>query len=302
MLTDRGNRRRWERVADHLEALRPLHWIKNLLVFLPLVAAHRVHDLQLFGRCALAFMAFTLFASGVYLLNDLLDVESDRLHPLKRLRPLAAGRVNAPVALGMLCALVAAGCVPALLLSTAVLEALLIYFATMALYSLWAKRVPILDVMMLSGGYALRVVVGSLAAGIVPQNGLLAFCMFLFFSLALIKRYAELVTARHSGAPTRQVLGYLQRDALPIVALGAAAGYLAVLVLALDMTSGLAGQSGAADTTAWLACLLLFFWVSYMWLMAHRGRIQGDPVLYALRDPGSWIPLVLIAALCAVAP
>jgi len=282
-------------LADHLEALRPHHWIKNLLVFLPLVLAHRMHDLQLVQRCILAFIAFSLSASAVYLMNDVLDVESDRLHPQKRLRPLASGRVSATASFILLGVLVVVASATALLVSVRVLQMLGLYFGTMTVYSLWAKRTPIVDVLLLAGGYALRVLTGSFAASLVPQEWLMAFCVFLFFSLALIKRYAELLASSHRTGGQGYVLGYSPQDAAAMLAMGSAAGYLAVLVLALDTTAGLATHAAGNHAGAWIVCALLFFWVSHMWLMAHRERIQEDPVLYAIKKPGSLIPLILIA-------
>lgn len=282
-------------LADHLEALRPHHWIKNLLVFLPLVIAHRMHDFQLVQRCILAFIAFSSGASAVYLLNDVLDVESDRLHPQKRLRPLASGRVTAAASFILMAVLLGVAGAMALLVSVRVLEMLGLYFATMTVYSLWAKRTPILDVLLLAGGYALRVLTGSFAAAIVPQEWLMAFCVFLFFSLALIKRYAELLACRHRTGGRGYVLGYSPQDAPAMLALGSAGGYLAVLVLALDTAAGLATHAATSHAGAWLVCVLLFFWVSHLWLMAHRERIEGDPVVYAIKNRGSLIPLVLIA-------
>lgn len=284
-------------LGDHLEALRPHHWIKNLLVFLPLAVSHELHELPSLQRGVAAFIAFSLCASGVYLMNDVLDVETDRRHPLKRLRPLASGRVSRTACVVMLAVVLALGLLTASWISMRVVAAVVVYFAIMTVYSMWAKRAPILDVILLASGYALRVVVGSLAARLAPEQWLLAFCMFLFFSLALIKRYAELVTSIEAFGERGHALGYGSRDAPPILAMGISASYLAVLVLALDTRAGLAGRPGPAQAVDWMVCVLLFFWVSYLWLMAHREQIREDPVLYAIKDRGSLIPLVLIAGL-----
>jgi len=282
-------------VRSHLEEMRPHHWIKNLLVFLPLVVAHRLHDLHLVERCSAAFLALCLCASGVYVMNDLLDIDADRLHPQKRLRPLASGRVGARAALITLVLLIVTAGLTASLVSFSVLVVLAVYFVMMSIYSLWAKRLPILDVALLASGYALRVVAGTFAARLVPQEWLLVFCIFLFFSLALLKRYAELVASVGRGDMQAHVAGYSVRDSAVLMALGSASGYLAVLVLALDTTAGLAAEPSGSRVGAWITCALLFFWVSHLWLMAHRGSIREDPVLYAIRHRGGLIPLILIA-------
>lgn len=287
---------------NHLEALRPHHWIKNLLVFLPLVVAHHLYDLYRVERCAAVFVAFSLCASAVYLMNDLLDIEADRLHPQKRLRPLASGRISPTAALIELSLLLAAAGLAASLISWSVAGVLAAYFVLIGLYSFGAKRVPILDVILLACGYALRVVAGSLAAGLVPEAWLLAFCVSLFFSLALIKRYAELIASVQGGGAHAHALGYSRRDGAVMLALGSASGYLAVLILALDTTAGLAGAPGESRASAWITCALLFFWVSHLWLMAHRGSIREDPVLYAIKHCMSLIPLLLIVLVCLLRP
>ncbi|MGH2482727.1 MAG: UbiA family prenyltransferase, partial [Ktedonobacteraceae bacterium] len=219
----------------------------------------------------------------------------DRLHPQKRLRPLASGRVSATASYILVGILLAGASATALLVSPRVLQMLGLYFATMMVYSLWAKRTPIVDVLLLAGGYALRVLTGSFAAAFVPQQWLMAFCVFLFFSLALIKRYAELLASSRRTGGQGYVLGYWPQDAPVMLALGSAAGYLAVLVLALDTAAGLATHAAGSHAAAWVVCALLFFWVSHLWLMAHRERIEGDPVVYAIKNRGSLIPLILIA-------
>ena len=291
----------WATTRSLLTALRPHHWIKNLLVFLPLVAAHQFLHIAPLARSAEAFVAFTLCASSVYLLNDVLDVGLDQAHPHKRLRPLASGRVSIGQTVLALCVTVLAALVATLPLPRAFMATLAAYVALMVIYSLGAKRIPIVDVLMLAAGYALRVASGSIAAGIALSGWLLAFCMFLFFSLALVKRYAELRMRGDQGAGNPCALGYFSADGELILALGCASGYIAVLVLALYTTSKMAQDLSGHYQLFWLVCLLLFYCLSRLWLMAHRGCIRGDPVAYAIKDPVSALIILIAGLICLAA-
>jgi 4-hydroxybenzoate polyprenyltransferase len=171
---------------------------------------------------------------------------------------------------------------------------LAVYYLTMVLYSVRAKAIPILDVLILACGYALRVVTGAVATGLAWSPWLSAFCVFLFFSLALIKRYAELASAPLIGpAGEAHVRGYVGDDGVLLVAQGLASGYLSVLVLALYTNSHMVQAPSGKYELFWVICLLLLYWISHMWLMAHRGRIQEDPVAYALKDSTSRILVAL---------
>jgi 4-hydroxybenzoate polyprenyltransferase len=281
-----GDRRvRW---WDYLDAIRPLHWVKNGLVFVPLAAVHRVLEVDLMGRALLAFVAFNLCASGLYVLNDLLDLPADRRHPHKKERMLASGRIRLEYALMMMPILLIGAFVIALHLSIGFAGVLGLYSALMIGYSMRLKDIPLVDVLALAGGYALRVAAGAVAVDIRVSAWLLTLCVFLFFSLALIKRYAELVvleTQPHAGVAHAR--GYLSRDKVILVAQGIASGYLAVMVLALYTNTEISQRLYARHDFFWGTCVLLMYWVSYLWMMATRGRIVGDPVMFALADRGS---------------
>jgi 4-hydroxybenzoate polyprenyltransferase len=289
-------------LRSYLEAVRPRHWLKNTLIFLPLVAAHRLYEPVLLGRALVAFMAFSLCASSIYLFNDLRDLAADRAHPQNRTRPLASGRIgkHGTVVLSAMLLLAALGLGAALgLLFPAVLS---VYCLAMVIYTLGAKGVPILDVLILACGYALRVVAGSVATGLEWSPWLTAFCVFLFLSLALIKRYAELTSILMSGGSAQaHVRGYLGEDGVLLVAQGLASGYLSVLVLALYTNTRMVQAPTGKYELFWLICLLLLYWISHMWLMAHRGRIREDPVAYALKDPVSRILVGLAAVVTLLA-
>jgi 4-hydroxybenzoate polyprenyltransferase len=277
---DRGAR--WQ---DYLNALRPPHWIKNALVFVPLAAVHRIFELPLVGRALLAFVAFNLCASGLYLLNDLLDLPADRRHPRKKERMLASGRIRLAHALAMMPILLIGAFVIALHLSTGFVGVLGLYAVLMIAYSLRLKDIPLVDVLVLAGGYALRVAAGAAAVDIRISAWLLTLCVFLFLSLALIKRYAELVVLESTTtAAPAHARGYVSQDKGLLLAQGIASGYLAVMVLALYTNTEISQRLYARHDYFWGICLLLLYWVSYLWLMATRSRIAGDPVMFALSD------------------
>ncbi len=294
-----GQGPRWQ---DYLNALRPLHWIKNVLVFVPLAAVHRIFEAPLLGRALLAFVAFNLCASGLYLLNDLLDLPADRRHPRKRERMLASGRIRLVHALAMMPVLFLLAFVMAWHLSMAFAGVLGLYSALMIGYSLKLKDIPLVDVLVLAGGYALRVAAGAVAVDIRISAWLLALCIFLFFSLALIKRYAELVVlesaARGAGVHAR---GYVTQDKILLLVLGVVSGYLAVMVLALYTNTEISQRLYARHDYFWGICLLLLYWISYLWLMATRGRFIDDPVMFALSDRGSLCALAGMGLFAALA-
>ena len=279
---------------SYLAAARPQHWLKNGLVFLPLVAAHKLYTPALLLRALIAFVVFSLCASSVYFFNDLRDVVSDRAHPQKRFRPLASGLISERGTLAAAALLLLAALALGYPFGVPFLAVIVFYYLTMVIYSIGAKAIPILDVLILACGYALRVVAGAVATGTPWSPWLTAFCIFLFFSLALIKRYAELASAPPAtSSPEPHVRGYLQQDGVLLVAQGIAAGYLSVLVLALYTNTRMVQAPSGQYELFWVICLVLLYWISHMWLMAHRGRIQQDPVAYALADPVSRVLLAI---------
>lgn len=284
-------------VAGYLKALRPLHWLKNLLVFVPLVAAHRLDEFAPFARVIVAFLAFGCIASSGYLLNDLLDLDADRHHPRKRFRSLAAGDLPLLYAFATIPILAVFGCVLGFLVSGLLLTALLTYFALGLMYSLYVKRIVILDVLFLAGLYTVRILGGSAAVAIWPSHWLLAFSTFLFLSLALVKRYGELAVMKRIDGDNAKARAYELSDAELLAAMGVASGYVAVLVLALYINSDKAQALYGRYQLMWFLCPLLLYWISDIWLIAHRGRMPDDPVVFAIRDRTSRI---LIALMCLV--
>jgi len=265
-----------------LGALRVPHWLKNLLVLAPLLAAQALYEPARLLAALLALGCFSLAASGVYLLNDLFDLPSDRSHPHKRQRALASGRVSTLLAMWLVPVLWGAAALLALALPWAFLGALALYVALMVAYSVRLRDYAIVDALALAAGYSLRIWAGSLAAGLDVSPWLLVCSTALFFGLALLKRYAELVTLRPGLGAQGRVRGYAVADAALIAGLGVAADCIAVALLALVPV---AEAPQAPRATLWLLSTLLLFWTGHMWLMAHRGRIVDDPVSFAWRDP-----------------
>lgn len=285
-------------LATYLGAMRYQHWLKNLLLLMPLLAAHRFYEPALLGRAMLGVVCFCLAASGVYLLNDLFDLPADRRHPHKKRRALASGRLSVLHALWMLPALWCASALLALWLAPSFLAALAVYAALMLAYSMRLKDIAIVDVLVLALGYTLRIYAGSLAAEVAVAPWLLVCSCAFFCGLALLKRYAELVTLRAGpGAPAR-VRGYRATDAAMIAGLGTAAGCVAVALLALYPVIE---TFGLKRWPIWLLSALLLVWTGHMWLMAQRGRIHDEPVAFALRDPLSRAVGVLTLGLLLLA-
>lgn len=291
---------RTSRLKELLRALRVHQWLKNLLVFAPLVAAHKAADPRLFASACIAFAAFCLSASSGYIVNDLLDLRSDRRHPLKRNRPFAAGTL--PVAWGVAVApgLLVVGLGLGLLLPRPVTLLLAGYFMVSLGYSWWLKRVLLVDVLVLAGLYTLRLHTGAVAVGVDLSFWLFALSMFLFLSLAMVKRYSELLAARalDGEAPGRSYR-FFDLDAL--MSLGAASGYLSVLVLALYINSENVLELYTHPEVIWLLCPLLLYWISRIWLLARRGELHHDPLVFACRDPASWVVAALGVAVYLLA-
>jgi 4-hydroxybenzoate polyprenyltransferase/phosphoserine phosphatase len=271
-----------------LRAMRPHQWTKNLLVFVPLLAAHRLADAGSVLAALQGFAAFCLAASSAYLLNDLADLGADRAHARKRSRPLAAGELS--IAAG---ALLAIACLAGSFLAAWSLPRgfgawLAAYVALTLLYSFALKRRAVVDVITLAGLYTIRIVAGAFAIAVALSFWLLAFSMFLFFSLALVKRYAELLGPASGGEAALPGRGYIPGDREVVLALGTASGMMSALVLALYMNGDTVLTLYSHPGALWLLCPLLLYWIARVWLIAARGRMDDDPVLFAARDATSY--------------
>ena len=282
-------------LRPYLKAMRPHQWMKNLLVFAPLLAGH-AFGLGAVASAVAAFVSFSLVASSVYLLNDLLDLRSDREHARKRLRPFASGRAS-PLRGALLApVLLLAGAGIALFLPWRFGAALAGYYALTVAYSFALKRVMTVDVVALACLYGMRLVAGGYATDVPLSPWLEALAVFLFLSLALVKRTGELADRIAAGRGDPAGRGYRLGD-LPVVeSMAAASGYLAVLVLALYFNSPAVGALYLKPHRLWLICVVVLYWVSRMLMKAHRGEMHDDPLVFAVRDRASQVCGVIAGA------
>ncbi len=268
----------------YLKALRIHQWLKNLLLFVPLLMAHRFAEPVLVGQALLAFLVFGLCASSVYLLNDLLDLPDDRRHPIKRRRPLAAGSISIVHGVMLIPALLVAAFSLALLLPTEFLTVLGLYYCITLAYSLRLKRAAVVDVLTLAGLYTIRIIAGAAAVLVDASFWLLAFSMFLFLSLALLKRFTELLTLEQQGVSAAIGRGYITADLETLSSFGSASAYMAVLVLAFYINSDAVRDLYSRPEIIWLLCPLLLYPMTRIWLLARRGRLHEDPVVFVILD------------------
>jgi len=279
-----------------LRASRSYQWLKNLLLFLPLIFAHRIMEGQLFLQVVAGFVSFGFCASSVYMLNDLFDLENDRRHPTKRNRPLASGAFPLDLAVAVIPLLLLISIAISLVLPRSFLLVLTLYLVTTLAYSLRLKQIVMLDVLVLAALYTTRLLAGGAAAGISVSYWLMVFSMFFFLSLGMLKRYTE-VRALGSTAGNVAGRGYQVDDAELLKQLGTASGYIAVLVLALYINSDQVRIQYVHPELIWLLCPVLLYWISRTWLLAHRGQMHEDPVLFAIRDHMSHLLIALSLAI-----
>ena len=277
------------RLAIWARALRLHQWTKNFLVFVPVISGHKLMDLPTLRDAALGMAAFCACASSVYLINDLEDLESDRMHPTKRERPFASGQLP-PVA-GLVAAplLLLAGLAFSRFLPPTFLVYLAVYYVTAILYSQAIKKMVLLDVFTLAGLYTLRILAGLAATGIRYSSWLLGFSMFLFLSLALLKRYIELHRLNLDGGHAVTGRGYVTGDLPLLLSLGLVCGGLATLVLALYVNSDEVRLLYEHSLRLLLICPLLLYWISRVWLLATRSKLHDDPVFFAVKDSTSYL-------------
>jgi 4-hydroxybenzoate polyprenyltransferase/phosphoserine phosphatase len=279
-------------LKSFVRALRPHQWAKNVLLFVPLITAHLYTQPSAIVASIWAFVVFSITASSVYILNDLVDVQADRQHPRKRKRPFAAGDLS-----------LLTGWVswPALLLLAVIIgwqalplgfmETLVAYFALTLTYSLYLKRQPLVDVLVLAGLYTIRIYAGTTALTIPISFWLLSFSLFIFLSLAFMKRVSELKSTMDAADGQKKMSGrgYVRADFELISAMGIAAGFISVVFLALFVQDQGFSSGYQTPTLIWLCCPLLLFWIARAWLLTHRGEMHDDPVLFAIKDKASWV-------------
>jgi 4-hydroxybenzoate polyprenyltransferase len=298
-----------------IKAIRLHQWAKNTLIFLPLLLAH-AHAPGLLVAACMAFLSFGTAASATYIVNDLLDLEADRHHPRKRRRPFAAGDLSPIVGVATILLFLATSAAIALLLPATLTrlspalaldhpwkfaEWLAIYAVSTTAYSLWLKRMVLVDVIVLSGLYTIRILAGSAATGIPVSPWLAAFSVFFFLSLAFVKRFAELeslkVRTEAAGAIAVKGRGYRLSDIEQLRTFGTSSGYASVVVFALYVGNLNAAELYVHTSRLWLLVPVLLLWLSRLWLLASRGELHEDPVVYAITDKRSLLLGVLVVAI-----
>lgn len=287
------------RLGYYLKALRPHQWLKNVLVFIPPLAAHQF-SLPDLARSLLAFVIFSLCASSVYLLNDLFDLRADREHPSKRNRPFAAGDVSLVKGTLLLVLALVAAVAASLFLPGRFIAMLGIYYATTFGYSMLFKRIAILDIVVLACLYTLRPLAGGAAVDVPLSPWLLSFSIFMFLSLALIKRCAELIDRQANGKGDPRGRGYRLTDIPQLQTLAAASGYVAALVFGLYITNPDVVLLYSHPYRLWGVPVVLLYWISRVSMLTHRGEMNEDPVLFAVKDRVSQACLGLILLVAAV--
>jgi len=270
-----------------ISALRGHHWAKNLLLFLPLALSHNL-AIEPVLRTVAGFALYGLCASGLYILNDLLDLHSDREHPWKKERPFAAGEISIPGGLLASLVLLTTALGLGLLLDLQFGLALLSYAALTMLYSLYLKKIALLDVFVLSSFYSFRILAGALISATPLSQWFLAFSMFLFLSLAMAKRYSELVNASDLVRAGNSGRGYHTGDRELLLSLGVGSSFSAVVIFSLYVHSTDVRLLYSSPEFLFLLCPIVLYWLSRTWLLAHRGELKEDPVTLAMRDPVSY--------------
>lgn len=299
------------RISTHLEspgrsgllaALRPRQWAKNLLVFLPVLLSHRFAEVGLLLNSALAFALMCMISSAAYIFNDIGDVEADRRHPDKRHRPFARGatsiRLAMPVAVVLAVSSIAAGW----FVNPGVSLLLALYLAATTLYSVWLKKLLIVDMILLAAFYILRVFLGSAATGIRISAWTDLFCLFIFSGLAAVKRYAEVRNSAARSAGFIERRAYLPGDALPLMSIGTSCFVGAVIAFGLYLGSSEVRTLYRKPDLLWLACPILLGWACRLWILSHRGELHGeDPFAFSLGDRWSQVAALLAAAVFMLA-
>lgn len=284
-----------------LKALRLHQWAKNILIFMPVLLAHAL-QVGALAEAGIAFLSFSLCASATYIANDLLDIEADRRHPAKRTRPFAAGDLPVMAGTAMSALLLAVALAIAVaLLPRAFLVWLLLYLVATLSYSLYFKRVVLVDVILLSGLYTLRLLAGAAATGQAMTPWLAAFSLFLFLSLAMVKRLSELQNTRARGQVPASGRGYVLGDIEQLRTFGTASAYAAVVVFSFYIGAHEVTSLYQHPNRLWLITPLMIYWLSRVWLLASRGQLDEDPVIFAVTDRVSLLTGAAVAVIAALA-
>lgn len=278
-----------------LRSIRVHQWTKNLLIFTALILSHSWFNGDLVQTSILAFLSFCFAASSIYLINDLVDLEDDRKHQTKKNRPLAAGTLSIKAALLIIPFLLSFSFLIASLINTDFVIILAVYLILTTAYSLILKPIALIDVITLTSLYTMRIIAGAIAIEVPLSYWLLAFSMFIFLSLALIKRYSELKNLIQQGETNAEVRGYHVDDLLAVSLFGICSGYISVLILVLYTHDLQADTLYSSPDLLWFVAIAVLYWISRMWLLTFRGKMNEDPVLFAIHDRNSYVISLIVA-------
>ena len=283
-----------------LTAIRVHQWAKNALIFLPLLLSHSL-SLPKILTAMLAFACFSVTASATYIVNDLLDIEADRRHTRKQSRPFAAGDLSAAQGLALVVLFLTLALAGVRLLPAAFYGWILVYLVTTFAYTAYLKRVPLVDVLVLSGLYTLRLLAGAAATGSTISHWLAGFSVFLFLSLAIVKRFAELQNLRSSGSQPRNGRGYLVADIEQLRSFGTSSAGAAVVVFAIYISNSDVTSLYRKPGLLWLVAPFMILWLYRVWLLASRGQLSDDPVVFAITDRMSLVIGAIITVIVLLA-
>ncbi len=287
------------KLSSVIKQMRMHQWVKNLLLFVPLGLAHRIQHLDELGSVLLAFVAFSFCASAIYTINDVVDLDADRQHPTKRNRPIPSGTISIPLAFVLsVLLIVISGVIAVLWTNVDFIGWLAIYFVVTTLYSFWLKKLVLVDVITLALLYVLRIEAGAEAASVTVSPWLLAFSLFLFSSLAFLKRYTELLLTVETEQTHAARRGYERGDADFTMVAGTALGFIAILVLTLYISSADVQKLYNHPYRLWYIIPFLTYWIAHLWLTSHRGKMHDDPILFAIKDLRSY--LVMAASIAVM--
>ena len=280
-----------------IRTIRAHQWVKNLLVFLPLVLSHEIINLNTLEACLMAFVSFSLIASAIYILNDIFDIESDRRDPIKCKRPLAAGLLSIKTGYFMAAMLALGSFGIAYEINMNFIFVCITYAVLVIVYSLFVKKIYVLDVVLLSMFYVIRVLSGAIAVDAAITNWLLAFSLFFFSSLAFIKRLAEMQQNEDKTDTAIHGRDYIASDRTMIEIFGVAMGLISVLVMMLYIAEQQQLQKYTHPNWLWGVSVVMLYWVMRIWFMANRGIVQSDPIVYAIKDKPTYV-MAMLSLIC----
>ena len=285
-----------------IKAMRVYQWAKNSLLFLPIIMAHQFTNIELLVDVVWAFISFSLCASAVYLLNDILDLDADRKHPTKKNRPFASGALSIKLGIILIFLLLTISLIIAItLLSISFLAILILYMILTTAYSVALKQIMLIDVIVLGGLYTLRITAGSIAAGVNVSSWLLVFSMFFFLSLAFMKRYADLILVKNNNNNIIVGRGYHLNDLDLVQKSGITSGFVSILVLALYINSAHVIELYKSPILIWFTLPILFYWLMRMWMVTNRGEMTDDPIIYAIQDKITYVAMFTIVTIMILA-